>query len=148
MRRDKINYYLDIAETVSERGTCLRRNYGAIIVKNDQIISTGYVGECKRNKLAIPRGERYELCRSVHAEQNAIISASREEMIGADLFLVGKEMDGSYVPGASPCVLCRRFIINAGIKTVFVRRDRDNYIALDVADMVENDETITGAVVY
>ena len=160
MRRDKINYYLDIAETVSERGTCLRRNYGAIIVKNDQIISTGYVGaprgrknccdigECKRNKLAIPRGERYELCRSVHAEQNAIISASREEMIGADLFLVGKEMDGSYVPGASPCVLCRRFIINAGIKTVFVRRDSDNYITLDVAEMVENDETITGAVVY
>ena len=87
-RRDKINYYLDIAETVSKRSTCLRRIYGAVIVKNDEIISTGYVGAprgrkncsdlnyCLREKMAIPRGERYELCRSVHAEANAIISAS------------------------------------------------------------------------
>lgn len=160
MRRDKTNYYLDIAETVSERGTCLRRNYGAIIVKNDQIISTGYagaprgrknccdIGECARNRLAIPRGERYELCRSVHAEQNAIISASREEMLGATLYLVGKEMDGSYVPGASPCVLCRRFIINAGIETVIVRRDSDSYETISVASMVENDESISGVSPY
>ena len=96
-RRDKINYYLDIAQTVLERGTCLRRNFGAIIVKNDQIISTGYVGSprgrkncsdlgyCTREKLQIPRGERYELCRSVHAEMNAIIAASRNDMIGATL---------------------------------------------------------------
>ncbi|MDD6263225.1 MAG: dCMP deaminase family protein [Clostridiales bacterium] len=160
MRRDKTNYYLDIAETVSERGTCLRRNYGAIIVKNDQIISTGYagaprgrknccdIGECARNRLAVPRGERYELCRSVHAEQNAIISASREEMLGATLYLVGKEMDGSYVPGASPCVLCRRFIINAGIETVIVRRDSDSYETISVASMVENDESISGVSPY
>ncbi|MGN1450471.1 MAG: deoxycytidylate deaminase [Eubacteriales bacterium] len=160
MRRDKTNYYLDIAETVSERGTCLRRNYGAIIVKNDQIISTGYagaprgrknccdIGECARNRLAIPRGERYELCRSVHAEQNAIISASREEMLGATLYLVGKEPDGSYVPGASPCVLCRRFIINAGIETVIVRRDSDSYETISVASMVENDESISGVSPY
>ncbi len=160
MRRDKTNYYLDIAETVSERGTCLRRNYGAIIVKNDQIISTGYagaprgrknccdIGECARNRLAVPRGERYELCRSVHAEQNAIISASREEMLGATLYLVGKEMDGSYVPGASPCVLCRRFIINAGIENVIVRRDSDSYETISVASMVENDESISGVSPY
>ena len=103
-RRDKINYYLDIAEVVSERGTCLRRNFGAIIVKNDQIISTGYVGAprgrkncsdlgfCTREKNNIPRGERYELCRSVHAEANAIIHAARSDMLGAALYLVGREV--------------------------------------------------------
>ena len=102
-RRDKYNYYLDIAETVLERGTCLRRNYGSIIVKNDEIISTGYTGAprgrknctdlgyCRRDKLNVPRGTQYELCRSVHSEANAIISASRKDMIGATLYLVGKE---------------------------------------------------------
>ena len=109
-RRDKINYYLDIAEAVTGRGTCLRRNFGAVIVKNDTIISTGYVGAprgrancnelhyCTREKLQVPRGERYELCRSVHAEQNAIINASRSEMLGATLYLVGLEnRTGGYV---------------------------------------------------
>ena len=92
-RRDKHNYYLDLAETVAQRGTCLRRHFGAVIVKNDEVISTGYVGAprgrkncsdlgvCIREKLNIPRGERYELCRSVHAEANAIISASRNQML-------------------------------------------------------------------
>ena len=96
-RVSKINYYLDIAQTVAERGTCLRRCFGAIIVKNDSIISTGYngaprgrkncsdLGCCRREELKIPRGERYELCRSVHAEANAIIAASRENMIGSTL---------------------------------------------------------------
>ena len=104
-RRDKINYYLDLAETVAQRGTCLRRNYGAVIVKNDEVVSTGYVGaprgrqncsdigKCIRNELNIPRGERYELCRSVHAEANAIISASRSQMLGADMYLAGKDVD-------------------------------------------------------
>ena len=109
-RLEKENYYLDIAETVLERGTCLRRNFGAIIVNNDQIVSTGYVGAprgrknccdlgfCLREKNNIPRGERYELCRSVHAEANAIIHAPREQMIGATLYLAGKEMKtGNYV---------------------------------------------------
>ena len=131
MRRSKINYYLDIAEAVSERGTCLRRNYGAIIVKNDEIISTGYVGAprgrkncsdlgvCIRSELNIPRGERYEVCRSVHAEANAIISASRDEMIGATMYLVGKEVStGDYVKEANSCSMCKRMIINAGIKNV------------------------------
>ena len=102
-RRDKHNYYLDIAETVLERGTCLRRNYGTIIVNNDEIVSSGYTGAprdrkncldlgfCMREKLNIPRGERYELCRSVHSEANAIISASRKEMLGATMYLVGKD---------------------------------------------------------
>lgn len=140
MRRDKINYYLDIAETVLERGTCLRRNYGAIIVKSDEIVSTGYTGSprnevnccdidiCKRQKLNIPKGERYELCESVHAEQNAIISASRESMIGSTLYLVGKEVNGNlYVENTEPCSLCKRFIINAGIKEVIVRVNKNTY---------------------
>ena len=113
-RRDKINYYLDIAEAVTGRGTCLRRNFGAVIVKNDTIISTGYVGAprgrancnelryCTREKLQVPRGERYELCRSVHAEQNAIINASRSEMLGATLYLVWLENNGGYVEAAAP----------------------------------------------
>ena len=96
-RRDKINYYLDIAEVVSQRSTCLRRHYGAVIVKNDEVIATGYTGAprgrkncsdlgfCMREKLKVPSGERDELCRSVHAEQNAIISASREELIGSNI---------------------------------------------------------------
>ena len=119
-RRGKNNYYLDIAEAILERGTCLRRNYGAIIVKNDEIISTGYTGAprgrkncidlnyCAREKLNIPRGERYELCRSVHAEANAIISASRRDMIGATLYLVGKEKKtGELIPDASSCAMCK-----------------------------------------
>ncbi|MBQ9939728.1 MAG: dCMP deaminase family protein [Oscillospiraceae bacterium] len=144
-RRDKINYYLDIAETVMERSTCIRRHYGAIIVKNDQIISTGYVGAprgranctdlgyCRRAQLNIPRGERYEMCRSVHAEQNAIIHAARNDMIDSTLYLVGKEYaTGEYIKNANPCALCKRFIINAGIKTVILRDDKDNYRIVDV----------------
>lgn len=157
LRRDKINYYLDIAESVLSRGTCLRRNFGAIIVNNDQIISTGYVGAprgrlnccdigfCTREKLGIPRGERYELCRSVHAEANAIIHASRQDMIGATLFLVGKEPDGSYVAGANPCAMCKRLIINAGIPTVIVRDDKTEYRCIDVGEAwVMEDESLAG----
>ncbi len=156
MRRDKLNYYLDIAETVLARGTCLRRNFGAIIVKNDQIISTGYVGAprgrknccdlgyCTREKLQIPRGERYELCRSVHAEANAIISASRMDMIGSTLYLVGKEVStGEYVKGANPCAMCKRMIINAGIDTVVIRDDKENFRVYSVRDQyVLQDESL------
>ena len=133
-RIDKTNYYLDIAETVGKRGTCLRRNYGAIIVKNDEIISTGYTGSvrgqinccekgtCKRQELNIPSGERYELCMSVHAEQNAIISASRRDMIGSTLYLVGVDtVTAEYVKDTKPCMMCEKFIINAGIEQVVVR---------------------------
>ena len=156
MRRDKLNYYLDIAEPVLARGTCLRRNFGAIIVKNDQIISTGYVGAprgrknccdlgyCTREKLQIPRGERYELCRSVHAEANAIISASRMDMIGSTLYLVGKEVStGEYVKGANPCAMCKRMIINAGIDTVVIRDDKENFRVYSVRDQyVLQDESL------
>ena len=124
-RIDKNNYYLDIAETVTERATCLRRIWGAVIVKNDEIISTGYngaprgrknccqLGYCIREKLEIPRGERYELCRSVHAEQNAIISASRSDCIGATLYMVGKDVKlREYVKNSMSCSMCKRTIIN------------------------------------
>lgn len=156
-RLDKINYYLDIAETVSKRGTCLRRNFGAIIVNFDQIISTGYVGAprgrkncsdmgvCVRSQLNIPRGERYELCRSVHAEMNAIISASRDEMIGATLYLVGVENDGSYVENAAPCALCKRVIINAGIERVVIRNTKDTFTCIKTEEWVSNDESLEGA---
>ena len=154
-RKDKTNYYLDIAEVTLERGTCLRRNFGAIIVKNDEIISTGYTGAprgrknccdlkyCLREKLEVPRGQRYELCRSVHAEQNAIISASRDELLDSTLYLVGKDAKtGEYVEKASPCMLCKRFIINAGIKKVIAREDKENYITYDVSKWVSEEDDL------
>lgn len=160
-RRDKHNYYLDIAQTVAERGTCLRRNYGAIIVKNDEIISTGYVGAprgrkncsdlgvCIRQKLEIPRGERYEMCRSVHAEANAIISAPRYEMIEATLYLVGLEAEsGELVANSCCCSMCKRMVINAGIKQVIIRDTHDLYRVIDVEDWVENDESADGVKGY
>ena len=155
-RRDKHNYYLDIAATVLERGTCLRRNYGSIIVKNDEIISTGYTGAprgrkncidlgyCRRQQLNIPRGERYELCRSVHSEANAIISAPRREMIGATLYLAGKDVEkGVLVKNATSCAMCKRMIINAGITKVVVRNTEDTYTEIDVLrDWIENDDSL------
>lgn len=156
-RRDKINYYLDLAEIVSQRTTCLRRRYGAVIVKNDEVISTGYVGAprgrknctdlgfCIRQELGIPRGERYELCRSVHAEANAIISASRDKMIDATLYLTGVEVaDGSYVSNSCCCSMCKRMVINAGIKEVVIRDDKDNYRIIPVSAWIEDDESLEG----
>ena len=160
-RVDKINYYLDIAETVLERGTCLRRKFGCAIIKNDEVISTGYAGAprgrrnccdinyCAREKLNIPRGERYEMCRSVHAEQNAIISASRKDLIGSDLYLVGKDAKtGEYVENAMPCILCKRFIINAGIENVYIRQNKEEYVKVNVEEWIENDESLEGVFGY
>lgn len=160
-RIDKTNYYLNVAEAISERGTCLRRNYGAIIVKNDEIISTGYVGAprgrknccdlkvCQREKLNVPRGERYELCRSVHAEQNAIISASRDKMIGSTLYLVGKNyIDNSYVTNSMPCALCKKMIINAGIKNIIIRDTKTKYRDIDVQSFIDNDDSLDGTFGY
>lgn len=160
-RVDKINYYLDIAETVIERGTCLRRNFGAIIVKNDEIVSTGYVGAprgrkncsdlgfCTREKLQIPRGERYELCRSVHAEANAIISAARRDMLGATLYLAGKDAKtGELVPNACCCAMCKRMVINAGIREVVVRNTPTEYTLYPVSDWIEDDDSLDGRFGY
>ena len=156
-RRDRENYYLDIAKAVLGRGTCLRRNFGAIIVKNDQILSTGYAGAprgrqncsdlgvCLREKLGVPRGERYELCRSVHAEANAIIHASRSEMTGATLYLVGVDAQTEeLVPDASPCSMCKRMTINAGISRVIIRNTPDSFTAIYVQDWIENDGSLQG----
>ena len=160
-RRDKRNYYLDLAQMVSKRSTCLRRSYGAVIVKNDEVISTGYVGAprgrkncsdmgyCIRQELKVPRGERYELCRSVHAEANAIISASRDKMLDSTLYLTGVEVsDGSYVSHSCSCSMCKRMIINAGIKEVVIRDDTDNYRVIPVSDWIENDESENGTKGY
>ncbi|MEG1896421.1 MAG: cytidine deaminase, partial [Oscillospiraceae bacterium] len=158
MRKNKINYYLDIAETVLKRGTCLRRNYGAIIVNNDEIISTGYVGAprgrenccdmgfCIREKFNIPRGERYEMCRSVHAEANAIISAPRDKMIGATLYLCGRDAKtGELVTDACCCSMCKRMVINAGIQTVIVRDTPEDFRVIDVdSEWVTKDESLEG----
>lgn len=160
-RRDKNNYYLDLADVVSERSTCLRRRFGAVIVKDDEVIATGYVGaprgrknccdlgECTRQKLKIPRGERYELCRSVHAEANAIISAERSQMLGSTMYLSGREIDtGEYIQNSNSCSMCKRMIINAGIAKVIVRDTDTEYRVIDVNDWIINDESIQGEFGY
>ena len=157
-RRDKVNYYLDLAEAVSQRGTCLRKLYGAVIVKNDEVISTGYVGAprgrqncsdlgtCLRTQLGIPRGERYELCRSVHAEANCIISAPRSATLGATLYLAGRDAKtGELLPDATSCSMCRRLIINAGIQRVVIRRTPDQYAVVHVEDWIREDDSLPHA---
>ena len=154
-RISKENYYLDIAETVLERATCLRRVYGAIIVKNDEIISTGYngaprgrkncvdMGFCTREAMQVPRGQRYELCRSVHAEANAIISASRRDMVGSTLYLVGKDAQtGSLLGDATSCAMCRRQVINAGISKVVIRKTKTEFDVVDVQGWVQQEDDV------
>ena len=154
-RISKENYYLDIAETVLERATCLRRVYGAIIVKNDEIISTGYngaprgrkncvdMGFCTREAMQVPRGQRYELCRSVHAEANAIISASRRDMVGSTLYLVGKDArTGQLLGDATSCAMCRRQVINAGIRQVIIRKTKTDFETVDVNDWVQQEDDV------
>lgn len=160
-RIDKNNYYLDIAEVTLERATCLRKKWGAVIVKNDEIISTGYngsprgrkncddLGYCMREKLNIPRGERYELCRSVHAEQNAIISAPRKDMIDAILYIVGiNSSDGNYVSSSMPCAMCKRVIINSEIKKIIIRDTKTKYREITVDEFIDNDDSLSGTFGY
>ena len=160
-RVSKEDTYLNCAEVFAYRSTCLKRKYGAVIVKNDAVLSTGYngsprgrrnctdLGICMRNKLNIPRGERYELCRSVHAEANAIISASREQMIGATLYMVGINSEtGELEAGTSSCMMCKRMVINAGISTVVVRDDKESFRIISVEDWIENDDSLSGIFGY
>ncbi len=160
-RRDKVNYYLDLAEMVAQRSTCLRRHYGSVIVNNDEVVSTGYVGaprgrknctdigRCIREELKVPRGERYELCRSVHSEANAIISASRERMIGSSLYLTGVDArTGEYIDHASSCSMCKRMIINAGIARVYIRDNKNDYRVVEVKDWIDDDESLEGKFGY
>lgn len=160
-RVSKVNYYLDIAQTVAKRGTCLRKNFGAIIVKNDSILSTGYngaprgrqnccdIGHCMRETLNIPRGERYELCRSVHAEANAIIAAAREDMLGSTLYMCCLDAKtGELVPNTCSCMMCKRMIINAGISQVVVRNTLDDYTVFDVQSWIDDDDSLSGKFGY
>ena len=152
---DKENYYLDIAETVLERSTCRRICCGAIIVRNDEIVSTGYngaprgrancidLGYCVRERKNVPRGQRYELCRSVHAEANAIISAARSECIGGTIYLVCRDaVTGELLERQEPCSVCRRMIINAGLSKMVVRDSDGRYQIFSVQDWVFHDDTL------
>ena len=155
-RIDKENYYLDIAETVLERSTCPRRCYGAIIVQNDEIISTGYNGAprgrkncadlnfCTRMKMNIPSGERYELCRSVHAEANCIISAARKDTLGSTLYMACRNPEtGALIPDSTSCSMCRRLIINAGIQRVVIRDTPTDYRVVDVQkEWIDEDDSL------
>ena len=154
-RIDKENYYLDIAETVLERSTCRRICCGAIIVRNDEIVSTGYngaprgrancidLGYCVRERKNVPRGQRYELCRSVHAEANAIISAARSECIGGTIYLVCRDaVTGELLERQEPCSVCRRMITNAGLSKLVVRDSDGRYQIFSVQDWVFHDDTL------
>ena len=160
-RVSKENYYLDIAQTVAERCTCLRRKFGAIIVKNDVIVSTGYNGAprgrkncndlqfCLRDKLNIPRGERYEMCRAVHAEQNAIIAAPREQMLGATLYMSCVSPDGKEImAGMNSCMMCKRVILNAGIAKVVIRDTATEYRVIDTQEWIDHDDSLSGEFGY
>ena len=144
-RISKDMYYLGIAESVAQRSTCLRRKYGAVVVNNDEIVSTGYngaprgeincndCGYCERDAQNVPSGERYELCRSVHGEMNAIISASRSQMVGGTMYIVGIESKTGEYANPNPCTICRRLIKNAGIKRV-VGLVGDHAVDLDISE--------------
>ena len=154
-RIDKENYYLDIAQTVAERSTCLRRCYGAIIVKNDEIISTGYNGAprgrkncadmayCTREALNIPSGQRYELCRSVHAEANCIISAARKDALDSTMYMACvNPKNGELIPDSTSCTMCRRQIINAGIKRIVIRDTPTEYRVVEVQEWIDDDDSL------
>ena len=147
-RASKVDYYLDIAKEVSKRATCLRRRFGAVLVsKSDKIIATGYngairkakdcleIGVCMRQKLGIKPGERYELCKSFHAEQNAILSADPAERRGATIYLYGENFDGT-VYSAEPCMMCRRTIVQGEIAKVIARQHDGSIKQWDVAEYV------------
>lgn len=153
-RRDKINYYLDIAQAASGRATCLRRKYGAILVNHDEIIATGFNGAprgrenctdrgfCLRDQLGIPSGERYEMCRAVHAEANCIISAPRATMIGGTLYLACVNPKDGGIMDSEPCSMCKRLIINAGIVKTIIREADGGYKAIMTEKWIENDESL------
>jgi dCMP deaminase len=144
MRIDKINYYLNIAEVVLERSTCIRRNFGTIIVNNDIIISTGYNGsirgdnnccdknQCPRNQMNCDIGEGYEHCVAVHAEQNALLNISRKDASGGSIFLVGIDVETKKYFPIGPCVICLRLIKAIGIHKIYVRESKVQYKVIDV----------------
>jgi len=152
MNEKQINEYLDKAELEARKSTCLRANYGVIIVKDDEIISSGYnevpngrktckeLGYCIKNELEIPHGEGYSKCRAICGEQNAIIKADPENLVDSTLFLVGIDpRTDKYIEDPNPCRVCERFIINTGIKKIYVRLSKDKYKIIDANTYIEND---------
>ena len=154
-RPSKDRYYLNIAKEVSTRSTCLKVLIGAIIVREDQIVATGYVGAprgtksslewgfCLRKKLGIPSGTQYELCRSVHAEQNAIINAARAgvSVLGGNMYIYGELRDSGEIINAFPCFICKKMIINAGLKRVISSTADGNYKEFLVENWVNEWQT-------
>jgi dCMP deaminase len=151
-RKSKHEYYLGIAKEVAQRSTCFRRSIGAIIIRDDQIISTGYVGaprktrdsfehgSCLRDKLKIPHGQRYELCRSVHAEQNAIINAARAgvSLLGGDMYIYGKVYGDDTPIDAFPCFICKKMIINSGIDRVICSTSDGKMKIFNITDWIKD----------
>jgi len=149
-RPSKERYYLDIARQVAQRSTCRRRKFGSVIVRDDQIVATGYVGAprktkdcfergyCLREKLNIPHGKNYELCRSVHSEMNAIINAARAgvSILGGDIYIWGSDEKGNPI-NTFPCFLCKKMIINAGLKRVICSQENGDYKIYNVSDWVK-----------
>jgi dCMP deaminase len=149
MRPSKNEYYLEIAKQIAQRSTCFRLKAGAIIVKDDQIISTGYIGapretkdclergECLRNKLNISHGQRYEVCRSVHAEQNAIINAARAgvSVLNGNMYLYAENGQGEKVD-SFPCYICKKMIINSGLTSVVSSLKEDGIKIFYIKDWV------------
>lgn len=146
-RVSKEDTYLNCAEVFAYRSTCLKRKYGAVIVKDDIVISTGYngsprgkenccdVGKCPRIEQKMHQGEGYAICKAVHAEANALLNCSREQTIGADMYLSGVNPEDSSIHIAKPCPLCARMIIQAGIRNVYLRQgDGDNNYIIVPAD--------------
>lgn len=149
-RISKINTYLNVAEVFAYRSTCIKRKYGAVIVKNDIVISTGYNGsprgyenccdngECPRIKLGMHQGEGYDICRAIHAEQNALLNCSREQTLGADLYLTSINPQDNSIHSARPCPLCARFIVQAGIRNVILRtgENEEDYTVIPAIELV------------
>ena len=160
-RRDKVNYYLDIAEAVAQNSTCLCFKWGAVIVSDDEVISTGYtgaprgrqncidVGICYKDKENLSGECKQGVCRSVHAEANAIISASRRMMKGSSLYLTGYDIcNQTYIENPHCCSSCKMLMINAGIRDVYIRIDHDKYIRETILDWVKHDDSLTDEASY
>ena len=154
-------YFLQIAALAATRSTCMRRNVGCVLVRDRYVLATGYNGVpakaphcadkgCLRQERNIPSGQRMDICRAVHAEANAIISASRERMLNSSLYLSGIDLkdNNNYVKNANPCSMCKRMIINAGIEQVFIRDDKDHFRRIAVQEWIDNDESLNGAMGY
>jgi dCMP deaminase len=152
-RPSKDQYYMDLAKSVSARGTCLKVEIGAVIIRDDQVVATGYVGSprgtksslehdfCLRRKLGIPSGQRYEICRSVHAEQNAIINAARSgtSVLGGDIYIYGHSKEGDKKAlNAFPCFICKKMIINAGMKRCICSLEDGSFKIFEIDEWVED----------